>query len=125
MISAISFENYARYSYHTKQKWGYYKLRRRFINTAVSDLKQATCTNFSLLPPNHSLVPANHSLPPANDSLAPANENTSGIAKEKARFITAQNLFSSQTFPDKIVRNEAITTQKQQSPSPIHRLDPD
>ncbi|WP_423862320.1 hypothetical protein, partial [Alloprevotella tannerae] len=64
-------------------------------------------------------------LPPANDSLAPANENTSGIAKEKARFITAQNLFSSQTFPDKIVRNKTITTQKQQSPSPIHRLDPD
>jgi len=64
-------------------------------------------------------------LPPANDSLAPANENTSGIAKEKAGFITDQNLFSSQTFPDKIVRNKTITTQKQQSPYPIHRLDPD
>ncbi|WP_314798361.1 hypothetical protein [Alloprevotella tannerae] len=88
-------------------------------------MKQTTCTNFGLLPPNHSLVLANHSLPPANDSLAPANENTSGIAKEKARFSTDQNLFSSQTFPDKIVRNEAITTQMQQSPSPIHRIDPD
>ncbi|WP_298764060.1 hypothetical protein [uncultured Alloprevotella sp.] len=88
-------------------------------------MKQATCTNFSLLPPNHSLVPANHSLPPANDSLAPANENTSGIAKEKARFSTDQILFSSQTFPDKIVRNEAITTQNQQPLSPIHRLVPD
>ncbi|WP_314182015.1 hypothetical protein [Alloprevotella tannerae] len=88
-------------------------------------MKQAICTNFGLLPPNHSLVPANHSLPPANDSLAPANENTSGIAKEKARFIIAQNLFSSQTFPDKIVHNEAITTQNQQPPSPIHRQVPD
>ncbi|EEX71218.1 hypothetical protein GCWU000325_01960 [Alloprevotella tannerae ATCC 51259] len=57
--------------------------------------------------------------------MAPANENTSGIAKEKARFSTDQNLFSSQTFPDKIVRNEAITTQKRQPPSPIHRQVPD
>ncbi|WP_315509137.1 hypothetical protein [Alloprevotella tannerae] len=88
-------------------------------------MKQAICTNFGLLSPNHSLVPPNHRLARANHRLVPANENASGIAKDKARFSTDQNLFSSQTFPDKIVQNEAITTQNQQPPSPIQRQVPD
>ena len=41
---------------------------------------------------NYRLMPANHRLARANHRLVPANENTPGIAKEKARFFTDQNI---------------------------------